>query len=156
MYRAQWKSRGSEVAVKVMDLDMHARDNVDAERQMREGMGQLEQNIEVAARCERVCRILGASYNAAERQVCLVMPFMERGSLQARLEEIGGAMEEGEFLRMAVDVLWGLRDLHRAGMVHMDVKPDNVLLDEEGRGCLCDFGLMQWVSKSLKTRVRVP
>src|SRR3990167_4892846 len=34
----------------------------------------------------------------------------------------------------------GVRDLHRNGVAHLDIKPENILIDEEGSPFLCDFG----------------
>lgn len=44
------------------------------------------------------------------------------------------------FLPMAM----GLQEVHRQGIVHRDVKPENVLLDASGRGVLTDFGVATW------------
>ena len=34
----------------------------------------------------------------------------------------------------------GVRDLHRSGVAHLDIKPENILIDEKGKPFLCDFG----------------
>ena len=48
-----------------------------------------------------------------------------------------------EFFRMMDEAAQGLSYLHQRNMVHLDVKPANVLLDSSGTVKLCDFGLTQ-------------
>ena len=44
-------------------------------------------------------------------------------------------------MRLAIDVVGPLAAAHRAGLVHRDVKPDNVIVDPDGTARLIDFGL---------------
>ena len=69
----------------------------------------------------------------------LVMDHMPGGSLADALGE--GPIEPTRAARYAIDVLEGLAALHDAGITHGDVKAGNVLLDEEGRASVADFGL---------------
>ena len=52
-----------------------------------------------------------------------------------------GHIDERAALRMALDVADGLSALHREGLVHGDIKPDNIVLDRDGNAKLVDFGL---------------
>ncbi len=70
--------------------------------------------------------------------VFLIMEHVADGSLTERLGA-RGPMPEEEAVRMATDVLAALSALHGAGVLHRDVKPSNVLLDEDGTAKLSDF-----------------
>ena len=58
-------------------------------------------------------------------------------------------VNEPEVARWYADVLEGLRAVHAAGIVHRDVKLENVLLDAEGHVVLSDFGVSRILSKGL-------
>ncbi|MCA8926154.1 MAG: serine/threonine protein kinase [Planctomycetes bacterium] len=74
----------------------------------------------------------------------LVLPYLPAPSLQRRLDERGPLQLE-HALRFTADVAQGLAAAHAVGLVHRDVKPANVLVDEEGRALLTDFGLVKKV-----------
>ncbi len=71
----------------------------------------------------------------------LVMPYVAGESLQQRIDR-DGALELCEILRIAMQTASGLAAAHAQGLVHRDVKPSNILL-EQGieRSLLTDFGL---------------
>jgi hypothetical protein len=52
-----------------------------------------------------------------------------------------GPMSLAKTLQLIGDVAEGLDCAHREGLIHLDVKPSNILLDRAGRGKLCDFGI---------------
>jgi serine/threonine protein phosphatase PrpC len=78
------------------------------------------------------------------RQTCLytVMPLYEGELLETRIARrpaIG--LEEGR--NIAIKLARGVGALHRVGVVHRDIKPDNVILQSEGSLKLIDFGVVR-------------
>jgi len=55
-------------------------------------------------------------------------------------------MDEKKLLQIAHDVAEGLQAANQAGLVHGDIKPENVLIDKHGHAKIVDFGLAQFVN----------
>jgi len=66
-------------------------------------------------------------------------------SLAARLER-EGPLPEVDIVRIAGDVARALQFAHTQGVIHRDLKPDNILLHADGRAVLSDFGIARAVS----------
>lgn len=73
----------------------------------------------------------------AGRRPYLVMEYIEGGDLAERLEQ--GRAPAAE--RLARELLSALRHIHAAGVMHRDIKPQNVLVDGHGNARLSDFGI---------------
>jgi serine/threonine protein kinase len=77
-------------------------------------------------------------YGEAEGIYYIVMPLMEVGTLSDRLKK--GALSVREGARILGQIASALQFAHDAGVVHRDVKPSNILIDEESNAWLSDFG----------------
>jgi serine/threonine-protein kinase len=78
----------------------------------------------------------------------LAMELLDGGTL-AELIEHRGRLVPGEAAKIALEIADGLDAAHRAGLVHRDMKPDNVLLDTaSGRCKVGDFGLARFLEQS--------
>jgi len=73
-------------------------------------------------------------------EIVLVEPYLAGGSLADRVRA-DGPVPAGEVHRIARSLFPVLAHLHRAGVVHRDVTPGNVLFDDAGRPHLADFGI---------------
>ena len=73
------------------------------------------------------------------RQPYIVMERIAGPSLRPRLDEVPLALDE--VIEIGSRVATALHDLHRQHLVHLDVKPSNILFREDGTAVLVDFGL---------------
>jgi serine/threonine protein kinase len=71
----------------------------------------------------------------------LVMEYVPGGSLEERLGERGAPLPTRQVLAWLDDAAAALDAAHAAGVVHRDVKPGNLLLDEQDRVRVADFGI---------------
>ncbi|HEY3081994.1 MAG TPA: protein kinase, partial [Chloroflexota bacterium] len=79
-------------------------------------------------------------YGPIDGSEFLVMEFVPGSNLKERLRE-RGPLDEDEALRLVGQVAAGLQAAHEQGIVHRDVKPHNLLLDESGDVRVTDFAI---------------
>ncbi len=113
---------------------------------------------EFVARFKREARLLAQlqhphilpvfDYGEAEDHPYIVMPFLQSGTLAElmRKQRLGLT----EIRRLVSQIGDALGYAHARGMIHRDVKPSNVLLDERGNCLLTDFGLARMAEGSAK------
>ncbi|MFV1859024.1 MAG: serine/threonine-protein kinase, partial [Anaerolineales bacterium] len=130
VFKAADAETGWEVAVKVMSPVM-AQDSQFTKRFQREA--------EVVMRLKHPHIVPIVDFGQDAGYAYLVMPLLEVGSLADKLRLGPLTPSEGGML---VDQLGSaLEFAHEQGVIHRDVKPSNVLLDEKGNALLADFGL---------------
>lgn len=71
----------------------------------------------------------------------LCMEFADRGSLREELDARNAPFSFQDAVQLTLQLLLGLEAIHRAGIVHRDIKPDNILLTNEGVIKIADFGI---------------
>jgi eukaryotic-like serine/threonine-protein kinase len=70
----------------------------------------------------------------------MVMEYIDGETMKTRVKREGGRLPEKESLRLVREVAKGLGHAHTKGVVHRDIKPDNILLGKDGSVKLSDFG----------------
>ena len=71
--------------------------------------------------------------------VFIALPYFENGSLKSLMQERNLTVRE--IIRTSCQLLSGVHNIHSKGLIHFDIKPDNVLLSDRGEALLSDFGL---------------
>lgn len=141
VYRCVDLRLGRNVAAKVMD-DRYVGDPIFRQRFQREArsMAQLSHP-----------QLVGVYDFSSEGDfVYLIMELITGGTLRELLAE-RGPMPPHAAAAVLVAVLTGLDVAHRAGMVHRDIKPDNILINGDHQVKLADFGLVRAASASQAT-----
>lgn len=131
VYAAEHEQLGRPLAVKVMHTHL-ARDGEMRVRFRREA--------EAASRLVHPLIATPLDYGEVGEVVYLVMPYLGGGCLADDLTK-HRVVEVTRLSRICAQVATALDYAHRQGVVHRDVKPDNVLFDEDGNAILTDFGI---------------
>ncbi|MBA2685460.1 MAG: serine/threonine protein kinase [Gemmatimonadaceae bacterium] len=78
--------------------------------------------------------------------LCFVMGFVDGETLTERVR-LGGPLGTAEAVRLIQEIAWALSYAHGRGVIHRDVKPDNILLERAtGRALVTDFGIARGIA----------
>ncbi|HEU5203362.1 MAG TPA: serine/threonine-protein kinase [Candidatus Limnocylindrales bacterium] len=150
VWRAEDARTGEEVAVKrlhpVVFADPAARRRLERESRALQGLDS-----------PNIVRIRDS--HVTDDEAALVLDFVPGVSLSERLTD-HGRLSAAETVRVVRDIGAALSTAHAAGVVHRDVKPANIILSEEGRALLTDFGVARQhagdVASGAATEVTAP
>jgi len=129
VYRATGPD-GQTVALKLILADL-------ADQEMFRRRFELETSIAQRVSDPHVVKVLDSGVH--DGIPWLTQDLIRGGNLGERLE--GGALPVDEAVRIVAEVASGLDAVHVTGLVHRDVKPQNILLREDGTALITDFGL---------------
>ncbi len=123
---------GERVAVKIYKTSFSDKSIESAKREYELGSGLNHPNI--LGLKDLICK---------NGTLWLVMPYCPAGSI-ARLS---GSVDETTIWKIVKDVARGMEYLHSRGILHLDIKPANILQDAAGNYVLADFGISQRISE---------
>ena len=139
VYKARHRGTGEIVAIKVISAGP-SRNPVTLQR--------FEREFQAARVLDHPNVVRAVEYCGVGPYPFLVMEFVDGESLGQRVERVG-AIAEASALDLIAQVCDGLQRAHKQGLVHRDVKPDNVLVTKEGVAKLTDMGLVKEVENDL-------
>ncbi|HLB63110.1 MAG TPA: Stk1 family PASTA domain-containing Ser/Thr kinase [Actinomycetota bacterium] len=143
VYRAHDAVLAREVAIKVLHRSL-AGDPGFVERFRREARA--------AAGLTHPNIVAVYDWGAVEGIYFMIMQFVRGASLREILNA-NGRLEPAQAADVLLQVLSALEHAHRQGIVHRDMKPENVIVDHEGRALVADFGLARAYADARATQV---
>jgi tRNA A-37 threonylcarbamoyl transferase component Bud32 len=136
VWRAKDETVDREVAVKEPRVPDHL-----PERERANAYERMRREARAAARLDHPSVVNVHDVAVVDGRPWIVMELVQGRSLGDALQE--GTLGAREAARIGLEVLGALEAAHAAGILHRDVKPDNVLLGRHDRVVLTDFGIAQ-------------
>ena len=130
VYKARQESMGRDVAIKVLPRSLAGN---------KEFIHRFLQEARAAGRLSHPNIVTGFDAGFDDGYYYLAMEYVDGRGLGEVVAD--GPLEEAEVLRLGIQVADALEHAHAAGIIHRDVKPDNILLSSGGQAKLCDLGL---------------
>lgn len=132
VYRGHHLNLDIEVAIKCLKPSLVDDDPTFVERFKREGRSAASINHQNVIRVFDVAENLGLHY--------LIMEYVAGETARQRVER-KGPLQIAEALQIAYEASLGLGEAHRIGIIHRDIKPDNLLISTRGQVKVADLGL---------------
>jgi serine/threonine protein kinase len=139
VYRARQELLDRVVALKVLSVD----------RVDQATMRRFQRELRLTSRLTghpNVVTVFDTGFTRAGRPY-IAMDFFEAGSLRERLER-EGPFPVPDVLRIGVKMAGALAAVHAAGVLHGDLKPQNILVSRYGEPALADFGIARVVDSA--------
>ena len=145
VFKAIQQNLNRDVAVKILSEDLASNADFSA---------RFEQEATVVARLSHPNIVAVIDTMPVDDTFAIVMEFVEGESLQVRIDREGCLMERDACL-IGAQIARALDHAHTHGVVHRDVKPDNILVMANGTAKITDFGIARFSSSKLKTQTGI-
>jgi len=139
VFKARHQQTGQVVAIKVVPPNMTKNDVVKK---------RFENEFKAASKLDHPNIIHGIETGMTNGRAYLVMEFVDGESLGQKIER-DGPLPEAEAVRLIIQAGQALHYAHQQGLIHRDVKPDNLLITQEGQVKLADLGLVKELENDL-------
>ena len=138
VWRCQSLSTGNDVAAKVLHADRFATTDSVLKR------FEAEFKLGLKLRHRNLARVIDRSPNDEEPPPFLVMDFIAG----ERLSDVITRLSIHERQSVSIDLINGISEIHRSGIVHRDIKSNNVIIRPDNVAVICDYGLLKEESPS--------
>lgn len=142
VYRADQSKLKRKVAVKVLNFGLS--DEAD-----RIGFARETELMGRVSTHPNIVTVHDTAFTA-QGQPCIVMELYPGGSLADLINEVGN-LNTREVLEVGVAIASALQASHLAGVLHCDLKPQNILISEFGQPALGDFGISTFAEERTRT-----
>ena len=135
VFRARQISLDRIVALKILNAALAADE---------ETLAHFEHEARATARLNHPNVVAGIDVGCDQGLHYFAMELVDGGTSRALMERSGGKLRETHALEVVRQAAEGLKAAHAAGILHRDLKPDNILLTKEGQVKLADLGISQF------------
>lgn len=131
VYRVFDKQTHKEIALKLLKAEIAAEKKI---------IERFRNEIEIARKIthKNVCRM--HDLNQAEKTSYITMEFVRGEDLKSVIVRMG-KLKVSTAISIARQIAEGLREAHKLGIVHHDLRPQNIIIDKDGEAKIMDFGI---------------
>jgi serine/threonine protein kinase len=145
VYKASQRNLDRVVAIKMLSEELAA----DADSRAR-----FQQEATIVARLNHPNIVAVYDIEPHNHTFCIIMEYLEGESLQAKIDR-DVVVAEHEALGIGAQIARALHYAHARGIIHRDVKPDNIFVTRPGVAKIMDFGIARFLESKLKTQTGV-
>jgi serine/threonine protein kinase len=142
VYKALWASKNTTVACKCIDIALVANSNIKSK------IYAFAAELAAYIKCQGLYIVptYGCSVellSSTNLRLIILMEYMPRGSLTNLLQKEYGQLTFRKKMIIACNIAAGMNHIHQHGMIHRDLRPDNILIDNHYRAKIGDMGISQ-------------